>query len=155
MAHWIDNQPQDWMDFLGVRKGQGSTTADISMVLTADSLPELFMAAASYLGELMFSGSRAGSPNWLPVRITAEDLPGLMVALLNEVVYLADGEGLLTVGLQLDHLGEKQLAGRLGVIPLDPAVHRAGEPVKAATYHQAQVEPVSGSRWRAQVILDV
>lgn len=127
--------------------------ADLGLWVTADSLAELFSAAAVALAELMVKGPRDGEVAWLPLELTAADHAELLVELLGEVVYRWDGEGLLTVAVALDELTPVLLRGRLGVVPRRPS-HRPGEPVKAVTYHQAQVEPI-GSGWRAQVILDV
>lgn len=128
-------------------------TADLGLWVSADSLPELFSAAATALAELMVKGPRDGELTWLPLEIAAGDYPELLVELLGEVVYRWDGEGLLTVAVDLAELRPVGLRGRLGVVPRRSA-HRPGEPVKAVTYHQAKVEP-AGSGWRAQVILDV
>ncbi|MFH1059908.1 MAG: archease [Pseudomonadota bacterium] len=128
-------------------------TADLGLWVSADSLPELFSAAAVALAELMVKGPRDGELTWLPLELTAGDYAELLVELLGEVVYRWDGEGLLCVALEISELRPASLRGRLGVMARRDA-HRPGEPVKAVTYHQARVEP-AGSGWRGQVILDV
>ena len=136
-----------------VRSGLIDHTADLGLWVSADTLPELFRAGATALAELMVKGPRDGLVDWLPLALEAHDYPELLVELLGEVVYRWDGEGLLTVAVEISELTPVGLRGRLGVIPRRPQ-HRPGEPVKAVTYHQAQVEP-AGQGWRAQVILDV
>ena len=128
--------------------------ADLGLWVQADTLEELFASAPAALAELMVTGPRDGELAWLPVSLQGVDHAELLVQLLSEVVYLWDAEGLLTVGVKISELTPGQLEARLGVIPADHRVHRPKEPVKAVTYHQARVEPV-GSRWRAEVILDV
>lgn len=129
-------------------------TADLGLWVTADDPPQLFAAAVGALTELMVSGPRAGDISWLPLELSGSDWAELLVALLNEVVYLWDAESLLAVALELDELTPVRLVGRLGVLPRDPSLHRMTEPIKAVTYHRASVEP-KGQGWRAQVILDV
>lgn len=129
-------------------------TADLGFWVSADEPAQLFPAAVAALAELMVSGPRDGTITWLPLELEAGDWAELLVALLNEVVYRWDGESRLAVALELDQLTPLRLAGRLGVIPRDPALHRMAEPIKAVTYHQARVEP-QGQGWRAQVFLDV
>lgn len=129
-------------------------TADLGLWVTADDPPQLFAAAVGALAELMVSGPRTGDISWLPLTLSASDLAELLVALLNEVVYLWDAESLLVVALELKELTPVRLDGRLGVLPRDPDTHQTAEPVKAVTYHRASVEP-QGQGWRAQVILDV
>lgn len=129
-------------------------TADLGLWVEADSLEELFASAPAALAELMVEGPRDGELAWLPVSFQGVDYAELLVQLLSEVVYLWDAEGLLTVGVKVVELTPGQINARLGVIPADFRRHRANEPVKAVTYHQASVEPI-GSRWRAEVVLDV
>ncbi|MBU4565435.1 MAG: archease [Desulfarculus sp.] len=137
-------------------RGSGTMehTADLGLWVAADSLEELFAGAPASLAELMVSGPRDGELAWVPVSFQGVDYAELLVQLLSEVVYLWDAEGLLTVAAKVSELTPGTLEARLGVIPADHKKHRANEPVKAVTYHQALVEPI-GSRWRAEVILDV
>lgn len=129
-------------------------TADLGLWVAADSLEELFAGAPAYLAELMVSGPRDGRLTWIPVSVQGMDYAELLVQLLSEVVYLWDAEGLLSVAAKVIELTPGTLEARLGVIPADHKAHQVNEPVKAVTYHQASVEP-TGSRWRAQVILDI
>ncbi len=136
------------------RYGTGSHTADLVFWVQADTLEQLFASAACGLAELMVAGPRDGELTWLPLELQASDQAELLVELLNEVIYLLDGEGLLCVALEVRELDPTRLQARLGVIPWDPKRHQIREPVKAATYHQAEVAP-HGQGWRAQVVLDV
>ncbi len=128
-------------------------TADLGLWVEADSREELLASAVWALGELMYRGPREGVMQWLPLELGGADLADLLVQLLNEVIYLAEAEGLLAVALEVSELKPDRLAGRVGVLPLEQG-HQVREPVKAVTYHQARVEP-RGERWRAQVVLDV
>ncbi|MBU2517070.1 MAG: archease [Proteobacteria bacterium] len=129
-------------------------TADLGLWVEADSLEELFASAPAVLAELMVGGPRDGQLAWLPLELQGVDHVELLVQLLSEVVYLWDAEGLITVAVKVVELTPGQLTARLGVIPADRERHQLNEPVKAVTYHQASVEPI-GSRWRAEVFLDV
>lgn len=136
------------------RSGTVSHTADLGLWVEADTKEELFASAAAALGELMVKGPRDGEIQWLPLEMDGPDLAGLLVALLNEVVYRLDGEALLTVAVKVRELTETTLTARLGVIPLDEEKHSPAEPIKAVTYHQAEAKP-HGQGWRAKVIMDV
>ncbi|MBI5523067.1 MAG: archease [Desulfarculus sp.] len=138
---------------MGSRHGTLTHTADLGLWVEADSLPELMATAVEALSLLMAAGPRQGDIAWLPVDLEGQDHAELLVELLNEVVYCLDGEGLISVALEITELTPVRLAGRLGVVPRGPG-HMAGEPVKAVTYHQASVQP-RGRGWRAQVIMDV
>jgi SHS2 domain-containing protein len=139
---------------MATRHGTISHPADLGLWVEADGKEELFAAAATALAELMIKGPRNGEIQWLPLDLEGPDLAGLLVALLNEVVFCLDAEGLLTVALKISELKETRLTARLGVIPMDAKAHTPAEPVKAVTYHKARVEP-HGQAWRASVIMDV
>lgn len=139
----------------GHRQDSGTLehTADLGLWVEADSREELMASAVCALAELMYRGPRDGEIQWLPVELAGADMAELLVQLLNEVVYLAEAEGLLAVALKVRELGPDRLCARVGVVPLGRE-HQVREPVKAVTYHQARVEPL-GERWRAQVVIDV
>ena len=136
------------------KSGTLDHSADLGLWVEAEDLNELFAGAPVALAELMVQGPRNGQVQWLPFAAQGADRAELLVALLAEVVYLWDGEGLLVVATKVRHLSPESLEARLGVIPADPARHQVKEPVKAVTYHQASVER-HGRSWRAQVILDL
>jgi len=136
------------------RSGTSSHTADLGLWVEADSAPELFSAAAVALATLMYAGPRDGRLSWQPFQAQGLDRAELLVQLLAEVVYQADAEGLLLAAAEIGSLSETSLEARLGFIPLQPSLHEPAEPVKAVTYHEAQVSQ-SGSGWKAHVILDV
>ena len=129
-------------------------TADMGLWVEAGDLADLLASAAVALAEVMVSGPREGEVGWLPLELEDDGPEGLLVSLLNEVIYRLDGEGLLTVALVVAEADERRLEGRPGVIPFDPRRHRLRQQVKAATYHQAKVVS-QGRGWRAEVILDV
>lgn len=141
--------------------GSEEHTADLALWLQADTLPELYALGVRALAEVMAGGGPAPEPGdglgeltWLPLSLEGADEADLLVQLLNEAVYLLDAEGLLAVAWDTLEHSPVGLRGRLGVLPVDPARRRAGEPVKAVTYHQATVEP-SGRGFRAHLVLDV
>lgn len=129
-------------------------TADLGLVIAADNLDELYVAAVGALAEVMVKGPRDGQVEWLPVKLEGTDHTDLMVQLLNEVVYLLDASGLLVVAFELTELGPLKLAGRLGAVAFEPARHEITQAIKAVTYHQAKVEQTKG-RWQAHLVADV
>lgn len=139
---------------MGSSRGTIGHTADLKFWVEADSLEELFCSSAVALAELMYQGPRKAPPSWQSFSAQGADLADLMVQLLSEVVYLADAEANLVAGMKIAKLSESSLDARLGLVRLDPEIHKLNEPVKAVTYHQASVAP-RGSRWRCEIVLDV
>ncbi len=128
-------------------------TADMGLWVEADSLPELFEAAAVALAEIMVSGPRDGQLRWHPVELEAESLEELLVAWLNEVLFLLEARGEVVAAAEAE-LSGLRLSGRLGTVPFNPQLHEVAEPVKAVTYHGASVQE-RGGRWRAEVVMDL
>lgn len=140
---------------MGGKSGTGSHTADLIFWVEAEGEAELYESAAAALGELMFTGPRDGELEWLPVELDGQDRAELLVGLLGEVVYLADGEELLVAACKVRRCGPVSLSARLGVLPLNLARHLPREPVKAVTLHQAKMDEAGNGRWRGEVVLDV
>ena len=90
------------------------------------------------------------------IAVEAPDLGALMVAWLNELIYLFDVEGLVFVRFQIEDSGVDHLRARCFGERLDIDRHGFGVVPKAATYHMLEVvQELDGSGWSATVILDV
>lgn len=88
----------------------------------------------------------------VPLRLPGDQPADMLVSLLDEVIALLDTEGLLAVGLA-DATLDRGLRGELEVVDLDGVVVH-GDPPKAATWHDARLEPARG-RWEGSVTIDV
>jgi SHS2 domain-containing protein len=122
-------------------------TAEVELVIDADSPEEVFAEAAAAFAEL--AGAASGSePQTREVRLAARDRPSLLVDWLEELIYLADTQGFVPRAASV-RLADASLDARL-----DGAVGAVDPLVKAATYHGLSFEHEEG-RWRAHVVLDV
>lgn len=88
----------------------------------------------------------------VPLRLPGDQPAGLLVALLDEAIALLDAEGLLAVGLA-DAALDDGLRGELVLVDLGGVVVHGDSP-KAATWHDARLEPVRG-RWEGSVTIDL
>ncbi len=127
-------------------------TADVGLQLSGDTLEEVFQAAGEGFATLQgawFPG--VGEERQIEVR--AVDNPGLIVAWLNELLYLQEAEDAVFGGFGVDEVKDGSLRG---VIRIAPRAERELEAVgvKAATYHRLRLERGS-SGWTADVYLDV
>ncbi|MCS7007071.1 MAG: archease, partial [Gaiellaceae bacterium] len=98
------------------------------------------------LGELVGRGS--GGVVERPIDVRARDLPGLLAAWLEELLFLAETEALLPEEAEVA-LEDARVTGILR--------GRRGSPrplVKGVTLHRLRFEPEDGS-WRGRVVLDV
>jgi SHS2 domain-containing protein len=122
-------------------------TAEIELFVRSDDPEGVFREAADAFGryvELDSDGERATRR----VDLSAQDCATLLVALLEELIYLAETEGFVpddsTVELSGNDLHMELRGRRTNVQPI----------VKAATYHNLEFGQTSGA-WQARVVLDV
>ncbi|HSC92333.1 MAG TPA: archease [Gaiellaceae bacterium] len=123
-------------------------TAEIELVIDATSEEAVFADAADAFARLVELDA-GGAAVAHDVAVDAPDRAALLVAWLDELIYLADVEGFVAdrvEGLRLRAGGlDATLVGRRTTI--DPLV-------KAATYHRLVFGREEG-RWHARVVLDV
>jgi SHS2 domain-containing protein len=127
-------------------------TADVGLRLRGATLEEVFEAAGEGFATLQDA--------WFPpagesrrLRVTAEDLGGLLVAWLDELLYLHESEDLVFGGLNVESAAELELRAFVTVAPRGDRVLE-GVGIKATTYHRLRFER-SGGGWIADVYLDV
>jgi len=88
--------------------------------------------------------------------VTAEsgDPVGLLIAFLNELLYLHESEDFLMSSATVTALSPTRVAATLAGETIDPARHQLQHHVKAATYHRASISQINGG-WQATVIVDI
>jgi SHS2 domain-containing protein len=129
-------------------------TADVGIEARGASLPELFASAAEGMMSLLIDRRAIRPAEHRELRVAADDLEGLLVDWLNELLVLLNADGFVPAGFEVTEVSEKNvLVADVTGEPVDPARHHFRLDIKAATYHQVKV--VKNSEWRARVILDV
>jgi len=135
-----------------------AVTSDLAFVAHGASREEVFAACAEALLAATVEEPAAVEPRLEHrVRLEEPDLELLLLAFLNELVFVRDARGwLLRPGeLAIEPAdGGVRLVARLVGEPLDRARHRLAADVKAATAHGLRVAR-DGARWQASVTLDV
>ncbi len=128
-------------------------TADIGIIARGRTLAESFANAGVALFALMTDLDRVEERVAVPIEVTADDLEGLLVAWLNELLWYADAEGLLFKRFEIHEISPTRLRATAYGERKDPSRHVFHLYVKAATYHQAAVSVNGGAQVR--VIVDV
>ena len=127
-------------------------TADVGLRLHGDSVEEVFEAAGegfAALQDAWFPGEGDGRE----VRVLADDRSGLLVAWLDELLYLQEAEDVVFGGFDVDYLAEHELRAYVTTAPRrDRALEGVG--VKATTYHRVALDQADGG-WMGEVYLDV
>jgi SHS2 domain-containing protein len=88
------------------------------------------------------------------VRAQADGPETLLVAWIDECLYVHEIEGFVTRRVEITECSDSLVHGRLLGEPLDPGRHRLGTVVNAATLHGVSVE-AAGTRHEVRVIVDV
>ncbi|TMQ26116.1 MAG: archease [Candidatus Rokuibacteriota bacterium] len=88
------------------------------------------------------------------VRAQADGAEALLVAWIDECLYVHDIEGFVVHDVELSVCTDTLAHGVLHGEPLDPARHRVGTVVKGATYHEVKVAVRNGVH-EVKVIVDV
>ena len=122
-------------------------TAELEVELEAPTAEGVFAEAVAALAELLEDeGTAAGTR---VVEAEAGDRAALLAAFVEELVFLAESEGLVATGVRELTLGERRVRAELEVVRSDPP-----HLVKAVTYHRLTFAPHADG-YRASAVLDV
>ena len=129
-------------------------TADVGLIISADSLSALFDDAARGMFSLIVEGDAPGAVETRSIRIAADDREGLLVDWLRELLYLWNDEKRRFVKTISWQETDNTASAIVQVERCDPSRHAILCEIKAVTYHQVAVE-TDGRNWTARVIFDV
>ncbi|MHB9112478.1 MAG: archease [Thermoleophilia bacterium] len=129
-------------------------TADIGIRAFGSTEAEVFQNAATGMFSLIADLENVGETRDFTIEVEAEDRETLLVAWLNELLYLYDSNDMLLKRFELSELGDTSLKGRAFGEPMDAERHKLKADIKAATYHMLKLKEEPGG-WQAEVIFDV
>jgi len=129
-------------------------TADVGIRACGDTLETLFANAARGMFALMIEPGNVVPAQAVPVEVQCGDLPSLLVAWLNELLFRCDAMEWAPADARVLSVKGGRVRGELIGEPVDRDRHRLKGIVKAATYHLLECRQ-EGDRWRASVVFDV
>jgi SHS2 domain-containing protein len=129
-------------------------TADLGFRAHADTMEELFACAAEAFFETILSTESLDERIERSIQVEAETPDELMVAWLDEFLYLYDTEKLAFKRFRVEPIRKNRLKANAWGEVMDPARHEIKTGIKAVTYHKLYVKEAEG-RWETQVILDI
>ena len=133
-------------------------TADIAFEATGRDLPELFMAAADAMMNVMIDNLDAIEPRETRhIQLSNDKIDMLLFDFLQELIYFKDAEQLLlrVRDARIEKRDEKYfLTAEAAGERLDAARHHQRADVKAVTLHNFSVAK-EDDRWKATVLLDI
>ena len=128
-------------------------TADVGIVAYGANIAEAFANAGRGLFSLITDPDDIDETEYRDIEVTAPDRESLLVAWLNELIYLFDAESMLFRRFDISDLGATRLRATVYGEVADSSRHRLKAGVKAATYHMLEVDGSDGGRVR--VLFDV
>lgn len=128
-------------------------TADVGIVARGRSLEELFANAAAGMLHFLIDPRSVRAAEQRRVAVEADDLEGLLIAWLNELLVLLNGDGFIPASFDIREVTDRGLAAEVQGERVDPSRHRFRLDVKAATYHQLRI--ARNDVWHARIIFDV
>ncbi|MCI0453559.1 MAG: archease [Candidatus Dadabacteria bacterium] len=127
-------------------------TADVRMIVQADSLDELFSDAV--YGMMKIIEPKIGNNKKAIERmisLEAMDATALLIDFLNEVLLSTHLNREIYNEVIFKSLSERSLEAKLyGVIALS-----LGEDIKAVTYHEADVKKKEDGTWETMLVFDI
>ena len=129
-------------------------TADLSIRVTAGTVEGLFEDAGLALFDLLTDLSRVRPAVRYNLSLRAENLDGLLVQWLRELLYRFFGEKTAFCRLEVTHLAQDSLSAVCWGERMDPLRHTFRTEIKAVTYHGLRVTKTEEG-WTADVIFDI
>lgn len=126
-------------------------TADVGIRAYGKTASAIFTSAAEGMFSLIADLKKVQATGEVEVRLSAEDLPRLLVAWLSELLFLHETQHLLFRRFQVRIRGTSLRAHAWGEA-IDKRRHELKLAVKAVTYHRLSVDLTRGV---AEVIFDV
>jgi SHS2 domain-containing protein len=129
-------------------------TADIGVEVEAQSREDLFVNSARAMMDVMFEKAPEGASETRLVMVVGENPEELLIAWLNELLYIYSVERLAFSRFSDVELTDTTFMARAHGERFDPGRHNVEMEIKAATYHRFKIE-YHGDKWRARIIFDV
>ena len=126
-------------------------TADVGIRAYGRTLDELFVNAGEGMFTLIADLSAVKPVGEIEVRLTADDMPTLLLRWLTELLYVHETERLLFSSFDAN-VAATSLVGHARGEPIDKERHELKLAIKAVTRHRLTVDPEKGF---AEVIFDI
>ena len=128
-------------------------TADSGIIAYGRDLRGAFKNAARGMFSLITDLDSIGEVVRRDIELDAPDREGLLVAWLNELIYLFDTDNILFRRFDITELSDNRLKARIYGERVDRAKHELKMGIKAVTYHMLKIS--QGDGYRVQVLFDI
>jgi len=128
-------------------------TADVGVIAYGADMSQAFVNAARALFSLIAELDSVDELLEREIELTARDRESLLVAWLNELIYIFDSENIIFKRFDITKLSNTRLKARSYGEKVDSSKHKLKIGVKAATYHMLEVSKNDG--YKVQVLFDI
>ena len=128
-------------------------TADTGIIAYGKDIRELFINSARGMFSIIISPEQVAEVTRQDINVEAENQDELLVAWLNELLYLFDAENLVFARFEISDIGKTSMTATAFGETIDLNRHEIKSPIKAATYHLLKIE--KNDMMKAQVIFDI
>ncbi len=128
-------------------------TADVGIIAYGADMKEAFANAAKALFSLITELEDVDETSHRDIDLTAPDQESLLVAWLNEFIYLFDTENIIFKRFDITRLNGTRLKARSYGERVDSSKHKLKMGVKAATHHMLKIDKSDGCK--VQVLFDI
>ena len=128
-------------------------TADVGIIAYGKDMKEAFANAAKGMFSLITELDDVEEIERRDIELTAPDQESLLVAWLNELIFLFDVDNILLKRFDITRLSKTHLRATGYGEKVDSTKHKLKLGVKAATYHMLKIE--NGETNKVQVIFDI
>jgi len=133
-------------------------TADIGIAAYGKTKREIFINAAKGMFNII-AGNNSNLINnnfSCKVMLKAKGLEDLLVAWLNELLYISETKLVILSKFKIKELSDYQIKAEVGGTKINPPSVKIEKEIKAVTYHRLEVKKDEESDlWRAKVIFDI
>lgn len=128
-------------------------TADVGIIAYGADIKEAFANAAKAMFSLITELESVEEVVCRDTELTSPDQESLLVAWLNELIYLFDVENIVFSRFDITRLGDTHLTARSYGDKVDASRHKLKLGIKAATYHMLKIDYSDGIK--VQVLFDI
>jgi SHS2 domain-containing protein len=130
------------------------TTADVGVVSSGKDLKEAFENQAAGMFSIMTDMRHVRPVQAFHVEAEGKDPEGLLIAWLNELLFLCDTGRVFLKGFEITYMEHLKLKANAYGEGIDPGRHVVKTEVKAVTYHRLEVRRTRKGV-RTRVVYDI
>jgi len=129
-------------------------TADVCIRVFGGSFSELLSNAADALMDLIVDRETVKLSEEIPFEVNGETREELLVKMLGEILYLHQADKLVFKDIEIGNVARNRVAGILYGEAFDSTRHELQLDIKAATYHNLNIEKVN-DKFKVDIVFDI